>query len=77
MSYERLLTTLCTVGPRSPGDLGIEYAFDVVEHPDFDIPMVMATTPTGRVLLVVEGKKELVGPIIEKAKEQMQLLGEH
>lgn len=52
----------------------VEYARDAIQHPDFDIPDVIATSPTGRVLLIVEGDKADVGPIIEKALQQLEAM---
>lgn len=71
MSYARLIESLMRHGP--PGDsrhaISWKWAADTVEHPDFDIPGVLSTSPTGRVMLVVEGERELVGKVIEKAIE--------
>lgn len=76
MSYTRLIEKLWHTGGRTPGsDFSMEYAFDMFEHPDFDMPGVLAVSSTGRVLLVVEGKKEDVGPIIEKAVEIGEKVG--
>ena len=69
MSYARLIESLMRHGPPGDSRHAISWAADTVEHPDFDIPGVLSTSPTGRVMLVVEGERELVGKVIEKAIE--------
>lgn len=75
MSYHNMIDELARHGrPQGHHDISYSYAFDSIEHEDFDIPGVLAVTPTGRVMLIVEGKKEHVLPIIEKAHQTVSVL---
>ena len=75
MSYHALIERWLNRTDRS-SQLSMDYELDAFQHPDFDVPGVLVTTPSGRVMLIVEGEMEYVGPIIEKAHEQFAALGE-
>lgn len=56
--------------------MSMEWQAEAFQRPDFDIPDVVVTEPTSRILLVIEGERSVVGPIIEKAHEVMESLKE-
>jgi hypothetical protein len=68
MSYATLLDKVYRE-LRTSSNMSMWWERDVIEHEDFDIPGALAVSPTGRVMLIIEGDKEHVYPVIEKAQE--------